>query len=76
MKSLMDVAEVFAIDVRIDLCGRDIGVTQHLLHGGQVCATLEQVRSKAVSQCVWSDSLLDACPSHMFLQDLPDPHAG
>lgn len=42
---LQDVAaQVFAIQVRIDLGRGNAGVTQHLLHRAQVGTSLHQVR--------------------------------
>jgi hypothetical protein len=44
MELFVDLPQVFAIDMRVDLRRRDICVTQHLLHGTQVGAALEEVR--------------------------------
>ncbi len=38
-----------AIDMRIDLCRRDVGVTQHRLDRSQVGAAFEQVRGEGVA---------------------------
>ena len=37
-------------DVSVVLCGRQIGVTEQLLHGSQVGTTVEQVRREGVAQ--------------------------
>ena len=41
VKHLVRRPEIFAVDMRVDLCGREIGVSQHFLHGAKVGATLE-----------------------------------
>src|SRR5918994_4405206 len=43
--------------VRIELGGREVGVTQHLLNAPQVGAALEQVRRERVAQQVGVDAL-------------------
>jgi hypothetical protein len=48
MELLVYRAEVFAVYVRVDLGSGEIGVSQHLLHGPQIGAALEQVRRETV----------------------------
>src|SRR6187399_272920 len=57
------LAEVVPIKVSIDLrCGYGF-VTQHLLHGAQVCTAFYEVGGKRVTEGVRADRLLqaDAC---------------
>src|ERR1700735_3461944 len=39
----------------VNLRGRDVAMTEHLLHGAQVGAALEQMRGEAMPQCVRAD---------------------
>lgn len=41
MELLVNAPEVFAIDVGVNLCGGNIDVTEHLLDGAEIGATLE-----------------------------------
>ena len=38
MELLVDSLEFGMLDVCVDLCGLDTGVTEHLLHHSQVCS--------------------------------------
>ena len=60
MELLVDGAEVFPIHVGINLSGGEIGVSQHLLDGTQICAAFEQVSRETMPQGVRSDPLGDA----------------
>lgn len=46
VKAFMDTFEVWIGNMRVDLCGRDIAVTQHCLNRAQVGAIHEQVGGK------------------------------
>lgn len=61
------------VDMCVDLSGREIGVTEHLLDGAQIGAILEQVRRKRVTQHVWRDFFRDAGIFRPSLNDLPKP---
>ena len=52
MKLLVHASEVRAVDVGVDLRGRDVGVAQELLQNPQVGATHQHVRRKAVPEHV------------------------
>jgi hypothetical protein len=52
MKLAVNRAQVLAIDVSVNLRGRDIDVTEHLLDRPQVRAAFEQMRRKGVTQRV------------------------
>src|SRR5438132_13407211 len=59
--------------VGVQLGRREIGVPEHLLHGAQVCAALEQVRGKGVAQQVWVDALgLEPCLGGQAAEDEED----
>ena len=48
--------------VRIQLCCRKVGMTEHLLHAPEIRATLEQVRRKRVPEQVRVDAVrLEPC---------------
>ena len=52
------LANVAPVDVRVDLRGRYVAVTEHLLQDAQVGAPFEQMRREAVPQLVrrgWLD---------------------
>ena len=46
------LADVGAVEVRVELRGRDAGVTEQFLHDSKVRATLQKVRGEGVSQGV------------------------
>ena len=50
MTAEVDLLELLAGEVRVELGGRDVGVAKHLLHGAQVAASGEQVGGEAVAQ--------------------------
>ena len=37
-------------DVGVNLCGRNIGVSQHLLNASEICAMIDQVGREGVAQ--------------------------
>src|SRR5688572_11935147 len=71
----MHVAQVFALDVSIDLRCCDVGMAEHLLHARQVGAALEQMRGEGVTQSVRRHALANSCAPDMPLEDLPHAHA-
>jgi len=52
MKLPVDTPQVFAIDVRVDLRGRDVRVAEHVLHGAQVGTAFEQMGCERMAQRV------------------------
>ena len=52
MKLLVNAAQVFAVNVRVDLRRRDVDVAEHLLDRTQVGTAFEQVRGEGVPQRV------------------------
>ena len=59
-----------AVDVRVDLRGGDVGVTQHLLHDAQIGPAREQVRCEAVPEHV-GVHILEPCRGGTLLDELP-----
>lgn len=57
MKLLMDLFEVGIGDVRIDLGGGDIAMSEHRLHAADIGAVHEQVGGEAVAQGMGADFL-------------------
>ena len=62
-------------DVRVDLCGADTGVSQHLLERADVSAAGQQVRGKTVPQRMWAD-IPTACPTGITTDQRPDGFPG
>ena len=76
MKLPVNRFESRAIDMRIDLCRRDVGVTQHRLDRSQVGAAFEQVRGERVAQCMRRDPLIDARDQRIAANELPKALSG
>ena len=55
MSFVVDLDQLLHRDVCVDLRSRETRVAQQLLDVAQVCAAVEQVRGKRVSQGVWTD---------------------
>src|SRR5882762_990455 len=73
--ALVHGAEVIPIDVGVELRRREIGVSQHFLHGTEVGATLEQVRGERVSQRMRCDTLGQTGPPRRGFDDTPGANA-
>ena len=50
MVSVHGLVQATAVDMRINLSGRDIGMPQHLLNGPQVGTALKQVGGKSMPE--------------------------
>ena len=61
VKPGVDAAESIRIDVRVSLCGGDARVAQHFLNVPQVCASTDEVGSKAVSKYVRMNVVREPC---------------
>ena len=53
--------------MRVNLCGSDTFVAEHLLHGAEVGAAFDEVRSEGVPEGVRTYSFLDARVLHPLL---------
>jgi len=60
MELVVDVPQVTARKVRVNLGGANVGVTEHGLNGSQIRATLDQVGGKRVTKLVRGDRARDA----------------
>src|SRR5882757_4749623 len=52
MKGAMHLAQMAFREMRVDLCRRDVAVTEHLLHRAKIGAALKQMRREAMPQCM------------------------
>ena len=59
MRLAVNVLELFFDEVRIDLRGRNIGVTQHFLNRMEIRAVLEQMRCERMAERVRRDGLFN-----------------
>src|SRR3954465_1219864 len=75
VKLLVNGAQVLAVDVRVNLRGRDVDMTQHLLHRPEIRAAFQQMRGERMAQRMWRDGLGDACLVDVFAEDLPRSHS-
>ncbi len=50
MRRQIDLGQLRAIDMRVDLRGRNIGMSQNLLQHTQVCTAREHMGGKGVAQ--------------------------
>ena len=50
MMRAMDLAQMGFRQMRIDLGGRDVAMTEHLLHRAQIGAAFQQMGSETVAQ--------------------------
>jgi hypothetical protein len=71
MTSPMHVTQIAPLEVGVNLCGRNIGVTQHLLDGGDVGASLQEMRRKRMSQGMRCHPLLEPALDDTPANDLP-----
>ena len=72
----MNILEMAAVDVGIDLCCGDIGMTEHHLHGPQVSAVFKQVGGKGVPQGMRGYPLVYPSVINTVPDDLPEPQPG
>ena len=72
MKLLVHAFESRLVDVRVYLCCRDAGVSEHFLDLSQIGTTREQVGRKTVAKCVRADRIFDASSSCVLLDDFPN----
>src|SRR5687767_14729533 len=66
--------QILSVHVGIDLCRRDVSMSQHLLDRAQIGAAFQQVRGEGMPQRVWINTFADPGPLHVLPQDLPRPH--
>src|SRR5207237_6624301 len=73
MIRLVNGPEVVPVYVGVELCGREVRVPEHLLHGAQVGASCEEVRGERVAQRVGRDALRQPREPGGALDDGPGP---
>ena len=69
----MHLPQSRAINMRVYLRGRDVGVAQHFLDDAKVCAAHQQVRCKAMPKHVGID--LKPGALRVVVHDLPHAHS-
>jgi hypothetical protein len=76
VKAAVHVAKVLLIDMRVDLGGRDIGVSEQFLDDAEIGSVAEKVGGEGMPQEVRVNIRLD--PGHLrpLLHDLPDTGGG
>ena len=62
--------------MRVNLGGGDAFVSEHLLHGAEVGAALDEVRGEGVPERVRTHRFVDACRCHPLLHEHEDHLAG
>ena len=76
MVALVNIAQAVGGDLGIYLrCGY-IRMAQHLLHGPQIGAVLQQVGGKGMPQGMRGNLPVDAGLAHVLFQDFPEPLPG
>ena len=60
------------IDVRVNLCCRNIRVAEHFLDNAQIGAVPQQMCRKTVPEKMWINVLFQSGVLRMFFYDLPD----
>lgn len=68
---MVDVHQMLVHQLCVDLCGRNIRVSHHLLNGPQVCPVLQQVSRKGVPQCMGGNLGFDPRLFLIVLDELP-----
>ncbi len=76
MKLFVLLLQLLPVDMRVNLCGGDVGMTEHLLHGTQIGSAFKQMRCKRMAECVRMNILCDACLFRVLQNNLPDRNAG
>ena len=75
MVSVVDLFQAFLQDVRVNLSGRNVAVTQHELDGAQVGAPFEQVRRERVPHQMGRYSGRNPRRPAVASDDLPEAHS-
>jgi hypothetical protein len=52
VKAAVNVVQIFAVQMGVDLCGGDIGVPEELLYDGEIRAPLQEMRREGMPQGV------------------------
>src|SRR5215469_17516591 len=68
----MQLFEPLARDVRVDLCGREVAVTEQHLDYAQIGAVVQQMGREGVAQRVRRELLGDASLARIAFDDVPE----
>src|SRR5438132_11403995 len=74
MKLFVHGPQIVAIDVGIELRGREVGVAEHLLHRPEIRPALEEMRRERVTQRVRRYPLGEPGAPRRLLDDPPGSH--
>lgn len=72
MRLVIDILELLADEVRIDLRRGDVRVTEHFLNGVDIRAVFQQMRRERMAQRMRRDRLFDAGLRLVVLDELPE----
>src|SRR5882672_7528396 len=72
----MQFLHAFAGDVRVDLRGREVGMTEQHLHDSKVRTVIEQVRREGMTERVRREILVDPGLARVAFDDVPEGLAG
>jgi hypothetical protein len=71
MIGLMRPLQVIARDMSVDFRGRDVGMSQHRLHGAKIGPVLQQMRCEGMPKRVGRHPLLDPSGETVLSQRFP-----
>src|SRR6266550_1827981 len=74
MKLTMNVSEIFAVDVRVNLSCRYVGVSKHFLDRSEICAPFEQMRGKRMTKRVRRNAFRDSRLQDILAKNFPRAH--
>src|SRR6476619_3324456 len=76
VKAIVDLSQTRFDYMSVNLCSRQIGVTEHGLDRAQICPTLQQMRRKRMTQNMRAERRVNPGALSVGLQELPEAHAG
>lgn len=72
MRLVIDILELFADEVRIDLRRGDVRMTEHFLNGMDIRTVFQQMCRELMAQRMRRDRLFDAGFCLIVLDELPE----
>src|SRR3954469_16430147 len=76
MRPKVHLFQALAREVRVQLSGRDVRVSEHLLNRTQVATARQEMRRKRVAQRVRAHAICEACGGRVAADDLVEALAG
>ena len=76
MKLVVEIVHPTPVDVCVDLCCGDVGVTEHFLEQAQVRSGLQKVGGETMPQRVGRKVRGDPGPQRIPVQNFPETHPG